>query len=51
MKLAAMPPPMEYPISANLVLPVQEMGDDVIARRMQVAKKRADCGVGVGVVE
>ena len=47
----AIPPPREYPISTNSVLPVQDMRDDTMARRMQAVKKCAECGVVIGVAE
>lgn len=51
-KLMAMPPPREYPIKANFWLPpVHDIGDDVIASRIHVVKKRDDCGVDVGAAE
>ena len=48
-----MPPPSEYPIRAKSLpsLPVQGIGEDVIARRMQVVNNLADWGVGTGVEE
>ena len=44
-KLSAIPPPREWPMRANRWLPVQGMGDEVIASKMHVVKNRVDCGV------
>ena len=44
MKFAAIPPPREYPTREKEVLPVHEMGEDTRARRIEVVKRRSDCG-------